>query len=357
MVNILLSTCNDYALMEFLVIVKKVIKIIQIIVPILLIIGGSISLGKAVINPDDDKKAKKSFFTSIASAVIVFLLPFLINTSMAIISSYGDVGINENGSNFALDITACWTNSTSHIDTNFSRYASSNKSASSISDEKNSKANNSTNNSNSTADNSSNTKNNTSKNNSTNKSSKKSNSTSKNNATNKSSTSSNEQSHNKYVLVGDSRFVGQEQTGNKNSNSTYIAKVGEGLNYLKNVESTMKKYDNKNTAYVINMGVNDLYNANNYVKYINNLAKTYKGDIYFLSVNPVDEAKEKSYGYSVTNAQIKNFNSTMKNNLKNVKFLDSYSYLKNNGYETTDGIHYTSSTYKKIYNYINRAVK
>ena len=94
-----------------------------------------------------------------------------------------------------------------------------------------------------------------------------------------------------------------------------------------------------------------------YVEYINKLAKNYKGDIYYLSVNPVEESKAANNGYSIKNSDIEKFNSTLKSGLKNVTYLDSYNYLKNNGFSTTDGIHYDKNTYQKIYNYINSNVK
>ena len=47
----------------------------------------------------------------------------------------------------------------------------------------------------------------------------------------------------------------------------------------------------------------------------------------------------------------------MKNELKNVTYLDSNSYLKRNGFSTVDGIHYTKDTYQKISNFISSNVK
>ena len=108
---ILSAICSDYALASVLGIIKRIITILQIVVPIFLIIGGSITFSKALINPDDGPKAKKNFLNAIASAVIVFLMPFLINSIMAIISAYGDVGITDsNGNNTAFNISSCWNN-------------------------------------------------------------------------------------------------------------------------------------------------------------------------------------------------------------------------------------------------------
>ena len=339
MFYILNATCSDYALASILGIIKRVIDVIRIVVPIMLILGGTITFVKGIFNPEQSDKTKKAFLNQIISAVIIMLLPLLINTSMAVISTYGEVGLNESGNTITFDISSCWT----QAEAKGLEMQSTTTTTKSINDEAtNTKTNNNSSNKNN------NNKNSNSKNNQNSSSSNNNNNTSNNNF---------QTTHNKFVLVGDSRFVGQENYNLTNSKTTYIAKVSQGLTYLKNQETKMKSYDSSKTAYVINMGVNDLYNANNYVTYINDLAKNYKGDIYFLSVNPVDEAKSSSYGYKVSNKDIESFNKTLKNGLKNVTYIDSYNYLKQNGYDTADGIHYTQKTYEKIYNYINSQVK
>ncbi|MBR4618904.1 MAG: hypothetical protein IKO49_06330 [Bacilli bacterium] len=107
MINILNAVCSDYALAQILNIIKTILSIIGIVVPVLLIIGASINFTKATMNPED-KTVLKKFANSVASAVIVFLLPFIINVIMSIISAYGDVGVKENGQNKAFNISACW---------------------------------------------------------------------------------------------------------------------------------------------------------------------------------------------------------------------------------------------------------
>ena len=42
---------------------------------------------------------------------------------------------------------------------------------------------------------------------------------------------------------------------------------------------------------------------------------------------------------------------------RSVVLADVVIYLKNNGFSTTDGIHYDKNTYQKIYSYINFNVK
>lgn len=80
----ILNTCSDYALKEVLGVIRRVISVTAIVVPILLIVGGTITLIKGILNPDD-RKTFKTFTNAIASAVIVFLLPFLVNITMGII--------------------------------------------------------------------------------------------------------------------------------------------------------------------------------------------------------------------------------------------------------------------------------
>ena len=74
----------------------------------------------------------------------------------------------------------------------------------------------------------------------------------------------------------------------------------------------------------------------------------YFSQMYFLSVNPVDETKEQAFGYTVTNEDIEKFNKQMKE-IFGDKYIDSNNYLKEDGFNTIDGLHYDSKTYTKIY--------
>ena len=392
MFSILNQICNDYTIAKIIDITKRTVDIIRMIAPIFLIFGLSINFAKGVINPED-KTVMKKVGTAIASTIIVAFLPFVINTIMDTISTYGGVGIKENGSSVAYNITACWnTSSVTYANSNKSssnttsksvateyRNGSSKKSSNSKSNNNSSKSSSSSNKSSSSSNRSSSSSNKSSSSsnrsssssnkssssssrssssNNKSSSSSSSNSRSSNNSSSNSNSSSNKNStYNKVVLIGDSRFYGQSNYKFENSKTTYIAKSGEGLQFLKNSNSKIKSYDSNSTAFVINLGVNDLYNVNNYISYINSLALSLKGDVYYLSVNPVDEVKESYNGYSVKNSSINDFNSKMRSGLKNVKYLDSNSHLKSKGFDTVDGVHYTKDTYQKIYNFIATNVK
>lgn len=153
------------------------------------------------------------------------------------------------------------------------------------------------------------------------------------------------------IFVGDSRTVGM-QAAIGNAGDVWSGKVGQGLNWMKstgipNVEEQITEGANV----VIMMGVNDCgYNASAYVDYLNDLsakAEDKGANLYFVSVNPT------SGSYSNLNTSIDNFNATIKEGINsNIKYIDTNSVLKENGFNSGDGLHYDSSTYQTIYGII-----
>ena len=155
-----------------------------------------------------------------------------------------------------------------------------------------------------------------------------------------------------YVWVGDSRTVGMSMIMGLDDKEV-IAKSGEGLKWLKEQINNITSI--KNSTVIFNFGVNDLSNAKKYVEFFNSLPDDFmdNNDVVIMSVNPVDEVKEKKYGYSVTNKSIDEFNKTLESGLSDdFIWLDSNSYLQSNGYGTADGVHYTKATYTDIYNLV-----
>ena len=78
------ATCQDAGLMAILYTVKNVLKLIQIIVPILLLVVTAINFTKLVMNPED-KKGLKKVINSFLAAAIVFLIPVLANATFALL--------------------------------------------------------------------------------------------------------------------------------------------------------------------------------------------------------------------------------------------------------------------------------
>lgn len=150
-----------------------------------------------------------------------------------------------------------------------------------------------------------------------------------------------------YLFVGDSRTV-QMQTAVGSTDKAYIAKVGEGYSYFRDVAiPAIPQYAGKGTTMIINFGVNDLANARKYVSLVNANIDAWVNagiTVYYSAVTPVGA------GASVSNAQIEAFNVTLRDNLDpRITWIDSYAYLSQAGFSSSDGLHYNKDTYRSLY--------
>ena len=101
MVQFLAVSCTDgSALASVVALLRTAVDYLQILIPIALILWGTIDMGKAVIAGDEKKikEAQKPFIKRLISAVIVFLIPFILNLV---------IGVVAEGSN-ATAWTKCW---------------------------------------------------------------------------------------------------------------------------------------------------------------------------------------------------------------------------------------------------------
>ena len=87
-----LVACESTELLNVMNLVKKILRLVQIIVPIALILFGTFDMAKAVIAGDEKKmkEAQKPFVKRIISAVIVFLIPFIVNLVMNLVTTGND---------------------------------------------------------------------------------------------------------------------------------------------------------------------------------------------------------------------------------------------------------------------------
>lgn len=87
--------------------VALIIRIIQIAVPILLVIFGMIDFAKSVVakSEDDVKKYRKNFTSRLISAVVVFLIVWIVQFAVSLISTVEDQ-TNEQGQTIS-DIWSC----------------------------------------------------------------------------------------------------------------------------------------------------------------------------------------------------------------------------------------------------------
>lgn len=161
-----------------------------------------------------------------------------------------------------------------------------------------------------------------------------------------------DESINRYIFVGDSRYVGMRKFAQ--NNDIFIAENAKGYDFLMSNLETIRQYADNNSVLIIGLGVNDYgVNYKNYIRIINELADTMECHVYYMLINPVEEEKEIPYGYTVYNEMIDKYNMLMRAGFSDkVKIIDSNSYLKENGFSTVDGLHYDDNTYNKIYNYL-----
>ena len=151
------------------------------------------------------------------------------------------------------------------------------------------------------------------------------------------------------IFVGDSRFVQMKSSVGDNP-CTWIAESSKGYKWLN--ENAIARIDNcvgKGSKILINLGVNDPGNIQNYLTLVNAKAEewTSKGaTVYYASVNPV---WDNPY---VTEEQVKTFNSQLQGGLSgNIHYIDSHSYLESIGYKLVDGLHYSTETNQNLYAY------
>ena len=146
-----------------------------------------------------------------------------------------------------------------------------------------------------------------------------------------------------WVWVGDSRTVGMAAV----TPITTIAEVGVGIGFLREHIEEITQLRGKNI--VFNLGVNDLENVKEYLKLLNSRPPKFlkENNLIVLSVNPCAGI------YSELNEQIDQFNTLMENNLEpSILWIDSNSWMLENGFATHDGLHYDDDTYWNLYCYV-----
>lgn len=187
-------------------------------------------------------------------------------------------------------------------------------------------------------------------------------------------------------FVGDSRMqYAQSQFGKTLKKTKFVALGGMGYNWLSKKGSdggyerlvAALKADAKKTsgrrAVVFCLGVNDLQNADSYVKFYKSKAselKNLKCDLFVMSVNPFCSmqrqleirtyysSKYPNYKERRTKALRDAFNAKMKSLSGTYRYVDTFSYLVKTGWPTinvgigfADGLHYTKETNRRIINY------
>lgn len=338
--NGIINFCEDAGVLKSLLIIKTIIHIIFILVPVALVVVTIISLVKVLLSGDDIAKEQVSMFIKrVVIAVLIFVIPSIIN---AILNSLGTRFPNGT-------YLSCYNNATKEKITYYENLEKQRiekeekekqEKIKKIKEEKKQQEK---------AQGNSNTKNNV-------------NYTPNHNIKNN-------------VYIGDSRTVGmynsvygasyQTEVQKTNGDDYWHGSGSKGINWFTStgVHSIDNQLANHNANVIIQMGTNDLYSHSapqTYIDLISQLASKYpNSNFVVVSVNPIEDAKAKSYGYSVNNNQVISFNDRLKNALNasgksNIIYCDTYSKIVSSGNLTFDGIHYNVATNKTIYNEINK---
>ena len=156
-------------------------------------------------------------------------------------------------------------------------------------------------------------------------------------------------------FIGDSRVYGMK-TVVAPPHVNFIAKSSMGLDWLKETASVEFESikDNINIC-VVALGVNDISNADEYIKYLNEFAEKYPDKIMvYVNIGPVNN----DIYTGIPNSSLEKFNKKLAEGLSDKwQILDQYAYLTETGFASDDGLHYGAKDCMRIYSWIVDSVK
>lgn len=152
------------------------------------------------------------------------------------------------------------------------------------------------------------------------------------------------------IFVGDSRVVGMSMAGGY----SYVGKESIGYDWFVS-EGVYQMLDQMNAwpdaDVILCFGINDVANIGSYISEYQYLLDAYPDTrFWFMSVNPVNDAMASSCGYFINSDMVTSFNNVLQQAFPE-QYLDVCSYLQENGYGTSDGVHYDVGTYLVIQEY------
>ena len=351
-----LDACTDSGFLSVIYFIKKMIDIVFLVLPIILIVMISVDLAKNVMakGADDMKKNTNIAIKRIIYCVFAFLIPTIVNL---VINTVYDLTSNNGTKENAL---LCWKNATKD---NIQKYKEIEEAEQKAKEEKDKQAANDKHNQN--KQNMDSDKPSGGLGGKTDEDGDGNGGSSGGDSSGGTTTVSN------YTLyVGDSRTVGMCQVVTLSSNEECVSKVGAGYVWLEDTalpDIYSKLESNQNANVVINIGVNNLArgNSDTIQTLVNNYVKLYKGimekypnaKVVVVSVGTGDESKQQnavskgSLSAVVPNTNVNSFNTKMAKTLSgtNIKFCNINNNIRNNYITSEDGLHYTSATYKNIY--------
>ena len=154
-----------------------------------------------------------------------------------------------------------------------------------------------------------------------------------------------------YTFLGDSRTVGMDSAVSLSDMDDVfvVAECGMGYDWmietgLPEVQDIMKDHpEYEEWKLITNLGINDVCcSAGNYMEAYEELLDDIT--IYVVSVNPCKGT------YKDLNRYVVAFNKELKDS--GFTYIDTWSVLNEEGFDSRDGLHYDKETYKLIFNII-----
>ena len=140
-------------------------------------------------------------------------------------------------------------------------------------------------------------------------------------------------------MAGGYSYVGKESIG-------YDWFVSEGVYQMLDQMNAWPDAD-----VILCFGINDVANIGRYISEYQYLVDAYPDTrFWFMSVNPVNDAMASSCGYFINSDMVISFNNVLQQSFPE-QYLDVCSYLQENGYGTSDGVHYDVGTCLVIQEY------
>lgn len=319
-----------------------IVTIIQVLIPVILVIMGSIDFVKAIISQKDDEMKQKQqvFIKRLITSILIFFIVAITKIIVGVFSNANKTSISN-----CID---CF------ISNKCTSYVEPEK-------EKTTKPKQTTEQTITGTKVTTDSKEITT-------SSKSNRSSSKKETSSSSSSSSDQSNNNSMLIIGDSRTEGMCKSCNACTDAEYIAKGSMGYDWFANtaVSEANKKIKNKNYNILILMGVNGAGSdgTNEAKKYFDKISKLAKNEwkdqnIIFISVNPVNDNGDTLTYMSGVNSFNKKIKSEIESaKISNFKYCDTASKLTNDDINSgEDGLHYDCTTYKKIYSLLKDCIK
>lgn len=155
------------------------------------------------------------------------------------------------------------------------------------------------------------------------------------------------------ILIGDSRTAQMYDAVTTKEAASWIAECGKGYHWFSEIAVPIVDcMDLQGKTIEIELGANDLaaYGpeiVDNYIKFYQTKALEWvkKGaKVRVISLKPI------AYHTKFSEGSIEEFNRRISESLpKELEYIDMNTFLKENGFQTIDGVHYDDTTYQKIY--------